>query len=163
MSKCRRNTLYDINIRCDQTTKFVTKSKCKQKPGKKLSSSFTRLSNIGCLGALLSVSLLLICCCWNTSSVSGTLIRKTYSVWDLNPEELSNLLEQEKSLQKRKRKFDYFLRRRSKKSQEVLPGEEDDGDKLVSNSKNNLGNCFFIHCFFVYKKYFISITKYNQW
>merc|ERR1712018_246737 len=76
------------------------------------------------------------------SPVNCKLTRKTYTVWDLTPEELENLLEQEKALQKRKRNIDYFLRRRAKKTKELLPLEGYEKEGSFSETSNNLG-CLF--------------------
>jgi hypothetical protein len=76
------------------------------------------------------------------SPVNCKLTRKTYTVWDLSPEEFENLLEQEKALQKRKRNLDYFLRRRAKKTKELLPLEGYEKKGLFSDTHNNLG-CLF--------------------
>ena len=80
----------------------------------------------------------------NLSTVNCKLTRKTYTVWDLSPKEFESLLEQEKSLQKRKKSLDYFLRRRSKKTKEDLPSllEEapSNGNFLFEDGvSNNLG------------------------
>ena len=84
----------------------------------------------------------------NLSTVNCKLTRKTYTVWDLSPKEFESLLEQEKSLQKRKKSLDYFLRRRSKKTKEDLPSllEEapSNGNFLFEDGvSNNLGIKYF--------------------
>ena len=85
----------------------------------------------------------------NLSTVNCKLTRKTYTVWDLSPKEFESLLEQEKSLQKRKKSLDYFLRRRSKKTKEDLPSllEEapSNGNFLLEDGvSNNLGKRFIL-------------------
>ena len=72
------------------------------------------------------------------SPVNGKLTRKTYTVWDLSPQEFDNLLQQEKALQKRKRAADIFYRRRSKKTKEFLPLNEYESNN-VAEEANNLG------------------------
>ena len=75
------------------------------------------------------------------SPVSCKLTRKTYTVWDLTPEEFEGLLEQEKSLQKRKRSIDYFVRRRAKKTKELLPLDDGYGQQGSNNLGNTLYKC----------------------
>ena len=97
----------------------------------------------------------------NLSTVNCKLTRKTYTVWDLSPKEFESLLEQEKSLQKRKKSLDYFLRRRSKKTKEDLPSllEEapSNGNFLFEDGvSNNLGIKYFTK---VHKKRFHQNSK----
>ena len=82
------------------------------------------------------------------SPVNGKLTRKTYTVWDLTPQELNNLLEQEKALQKRKRAVDIFFRRRAKKTKEFLPlNEYENNNAATSKVSNNIGRYILIITF----------------
>ena len=147
MSKCTttRNIILHANsnnIRCEQTARSHYETRLRRpKEKQRSSSSFTKLSQIGVLGIVLCSFLLTIS--WEISPVNGKLTRKTYTVWDLTPDEFADLLKQEKDLQKRKRNFDYFLRRRAKKTKELLPSPLDydgQGNGRFSNTHNNLGN-----------------------
>ena len=144
MTKCRKTISYNIQIDDQNSEKknentLKTKSKIRDRSKK---SSFYTLSQI----VAAAVFCLLFAFSHHLSPVNCKLTRKTYTVWDLSPEEFENLLEQEKALQKRKRNLDYFLRRRAKKTKELLPLEEEEeyGRKSSSvlgeeTSTNNLG------------------------
>ena len=140
MSKCRKIISYNIPIDQNNEKKHENKSKTKINDRSKKSSFFT-LSQITAAG----VFCLLLAFSHHLSPVSCKLTRKTYTVWDLSPEEFDNLLEQEKALQKRKRNLDYFLRRREKKTKELLPLEEEEYGRKGSSfageetSTNTLG------------------------
>ena len=146
MTKCRKVISYNIKIDQNNEKKHENTLKTKIKGrSRKSSSSFFTLSQIVAAAVF----------CWlfafashHLSPVNCKLTRKTYTVWDLSPEEFENLLEQEKALQIRKRNLDYFLRRRAKKTKELLPSlsEEYEGRKSSSfateedpSKLNNLG------------------------
>lgn len=135
MSKCRRNISYDITQCCEQ--KYREKTKIRNKP--KLSKQSPTIFNLSQIVVVLGIICLLLAIFENISVVNAKLTRKTYTVWDLSPKEFDNLLLQEKSLQKRKRNLDYFLRRRAKKTKELLPLEEYEKEGLFSDTQNNLG------------------------
>ena len=150
MSKCttKRNIIFRANsnnIQCEQTARSHYETRLRRPKEKQTSSSssVTKLSQIGALGIVLCSFLLLTIFSWEISPVNGNLTRKTYTVWDLTPDEFADLIKQEKDLQKRKRNFDYFLRRRAKKAKELLPSPLDydgQGNGRFSNTHNNLGN-----------------------
>ena len=135
MSKCRRNISYDITQCREQ--KYQEKTKIRNNP--KLSKQSPTIFNLSQIVVVLGIIFLLLAIFENISVVNAKLTRKTYTVWDLSPKEFDNLLLQEKSLQKRKRNLDYFLRRRAKKTKELLPLEEYEKEGLFSDTQNNLG------------------------
>ena len=142
MTKCRRNISHNIRINQANEKKHENKlqGKSKIKDLSTKSSSFFALSQIVAASAFC----LLFAFSTHLSPVNCKLTRKTYTVWDLSPEEFENLLAQEKALQKRKRSLDYFLRRRAKKTKELLPLEDEYGRQISSfngeeTAKNNLG------------------------
>ena len=134
MSKCRRNISYNIQGRLHEK-KHNNIPKIQNNQGRQRKSSFFTLPQI--VKAVLFC--LLLALTNHFSPVNCKLTRKTYTVWDLTPEEFENLLEQEKALQKRKRNIDYFLRRRAKKTKELLPLEGYEKEGSFSETSNNLG------------------------
>ena len=147
MSTCRRRPLYHKTHHSDKASTGqdnpigppTNEDKCvtldlaepKYKP-----TTSTKIS----VQFLILGSLLILTFCGNFPSLDAELTRKTYSIWDLTPDELTNLFEKEQALQKRKRNIDLFLRRRTRKSAEILPSDEIGTEDRVSNTQNNLGN-----------------------
>ena len=166
MTKWGRNiSLSNVNNNKNITTRRIKKSKtrlnkAKQQQSQKITSRrtakrFFSTKEQSCGLSLSHVVVATICFVLvsittnNLSTVNCKLTRKTYTVWDLSPKEFESLLEQEKSLQKRKKSLDYFLRRRSKKTKEDLPSllEEAPSNEnflLEDGVSNNLGKRFIL-------------------
>lgn len=152
MTKCRRNISSYINNKSNnQPTiqyygnehhrQYIKANLNHQKNRKRhVISQYFSPPNLRLIIAT-SVICLLFSLSDHLSPVNGKLTRKTYTVWDLSPQEFDNLLEQEKALQKRKRAEDIFSsRRRAKKTKEFLPLNEYESNKAAASAEsNNLG------------------------
>ena len=158
MTKCRRNISSYINDnKIDASIQYHGKKHLQynvnanlnsQKKSKRhvISKYFSR-PNLRLI-ITTSVICLLFSLSNHLSPVNGKLTRKTYTVWDLTPQELNNLLEQEKALQKRKRAVDIFFRRRAKKTKEFLPlNEYENNNAATSKVSNNIGRYILIILF----------------
>ena len=150
MTKCRRNiSSYIDNINNNTAIQYYGKEhprrntkinlNLQRKSKRHVISQYFNPPNLRLIIAT-AVICLLFSLSNHLSPVNGKLTRKTYTVWDLSPQEFDNLLEQEKALQKRKRAVDFFSRRRSKKTKEFLPlNEYESNNNNVAEAFNNLG------------------------
>jgi len=153
MTKCRRNISSYINDhKINTCIQFCGKKhpqsninanlNSQKKSKRHVISQYFSTPNLRLIIAT-SVICLLFSLSGHLSPVNGKLTRKTYTVWDLSPQELDNLLKQEKALQKGKRAVDIFFRRRAKKTKELLPiNEYESINGAPSEVSNNLG-CLF--------------------